>query len=432
MQDGAFPATRDLVLVGGGHTHALILKKWGMNPLPGTRVTVINPSAAAPYSGMLPGHLAGHYARADLDIDLVKLARYAKARIIIDAATAIDSTQRKIHLQSGRYIEFDVASIDVGITSEMPQIPGFAEHAVAAKPLGPFADKWRAALNDRSVTSIGIIGGGVAGAEIAMAFAHARRSQNIPTDVHLIDRNAILDALPKRAAQRIRSALRQAGITLHEHHAVTAITSTHIVTDQGDIPAHFICGAAGAKPHDWLKTSGLPLHNGFVEVGATLETPVQGIFAVGDCAHMTHAPRPKAGVYAVRQAPTLYANLRARLADKPPQRRYKPQSDYLKLVSLGGKSALGDRFGMAFSGAWVWKWKNHIDQTFMNQFRDLPKMKTPDLPTAHAAGLDELMQGKPLCGGCGAKVGSPRCYRRCKARHPATTPPSSPLAARRS
>ena len=90
------PLTRDLVLIGGGHTHALVLRKWGMNPLPGVRVTVINPGPTAPYSGMLPGFVAGHYTRAELDIDLVKLARFAGARIINGYATGVDIAAKTI------------------------------------------------------------------------------------------------------------------------------------------------------------------------------------------------------------------------------------------------------------------------------------------------------------------------------------------------
>ncbi|NCW69874.1 MAG: bifunctional NADH dehydrogenase FAD-containing subunit/selenide, water dikinase SelD, partial [Marivivens sp.] len=84
------PLTRDLVLIGGGHTHALVLRMWGMNPLPGVRVTVINPAPTAPYSGMLPGFVAGHYSKDELDIDLIKLARFAGARVIVDKAIGID------------------------------------------------------------------------------------------------------------------------------------------------------------------------------------------------------------------------------------------------------------------------------------------------------------------------------------------------------
>jgi len=97
------PYTRDLVLIGGGHTHALVLRKWGMNPLPwgmnplpGVRVTVINPGPTAPYSGMLPGFVAGHYTRDELDIDLVKLTRFAGARLIAGKAVAIDPVAKTI------------------------------------------------------------------------------------------------------------------------------------------------------------------------------------------------------------------------------------------------------------------------------------------------------------------------------------------------
>ena len=76
------PLTRDLVLIGGGHAHALVLRKWSMNPLPGVRVTLINPGPTAPYTGMLPGHIAGHYSRESLEINLMRLTQFAAARLI--------------------------------------------------------------------------------------------------------------------------------------------------------------------------------------------------------------------------------------------------------------------------------------------------------------------------------------------------------------
>ena len=103
------PLTRDIVLIGGGHCHALVLRKWGMNPLPGARLTLINPDPTAPYTGMLPGHVAGHYARGDLDIDLVRLARFAGARLILGRATAIDRNARRVSLTGHPDITYDIA-----------------------------------------------------------------------------------------------------------------------------------------------------------------------------------------------------------------------------------------------------------------------------------------------------------------------------------
>jgi selenide,water dikinase len=116
MHSPALPATRDIVLIGGGHTHALVLKRWGMQPLPGARLTVINPGPTAPYTGMLPGHIAGHYTREALEIDLVRLARHAGARLILGKAVALDRAAQRIHVPGRAPIGYDIASLDIGIT----------------------------------------------------------------------------------------------------------------------------------------------------------------------------------------------------------------------------------------------------------------------------------------------------------------------------
>ncbi|RBW42292.1 hypothetical protein DS901_16475 [Loktanella sp. D2R18] len=359
-------AMTDIVLIGGGHCHALVLRLWGMNPLPGVRVTVINPGPTAPYSGMLPGFVAGHYVRDELDIDLVRLARFAGAQLINGAATGIDQDGQMVHVSGHASIRYDLCSVDIGITSEMPQMPGFSKHGVPAKPLGVFASRWdqyRATATDPKVA---IIGGGVAGAELAMAIAHAL-SDRAP-QVTLIDRSTALSALGDRARAKMRAALDAQGVDILENSEVSALTQNGVMLVGGqELSSDFVVGAAGAKPHDWIAETGLALQDGYITVDPTLASNDPRIFAVGDCAHLAFDPRPKAGVYAVRQAPVLFDNLRAVISGGV-TRPYKPQKDYLKLVSLGRKSALAERFGVAWGGPLLWGLKNHIDRKFMRQF----------------------------------------------------------------
>ncbi|MTI03877.1 selenide, water dikinase SelD [Roseibium sp. RKSG952] len=405
MHTPPLPLTRDLVLIGGGHTHALVLRKWGMNPLPGARVTVINPGPTAPYSGMLPGYVAGHYERWELDIDLVKLARFAGARVILGAVEGIDTDMRVVRVAGRPPVAFDVASVNVGITSDMPAMPGFAEFAVPAKPLGPFAARWAEYLNGTGTASVAVIGGGVAGMELVMAMAHALHERGRKAQVTLIDSATALAATGAKAAATIRQSLDALGVELIEQAGISRVAEDHIALEDGrQIPATFVTGAAGARPYDWIEQTGLELESGFIRVNPYLQSSSPMIFAAGDCAHLSENPRPKAGVYAVREAPILLNNLRAALGSGR-MRHYVPQKDYLKLISLGGKSALAERLGTSFSGPVMWKWKNHIDQKFMNKFRDLPQMPTPSLPRNHAAGVREVLGDKPMCGGCGAKVG---------------------------
>ena len=396
------PYTRDLVLVGGGHTHALVLRSWGMNPLPGVRLTVINPGPTAPYSGMLPGFVAGHYTRDELDIDLVQLARFAGARLIAGKATAIDPVAKTIAVTDRPDIAYDVAVIDVGITSEMPSLAGFADFGIPAKPLGAFASRWDAYRTTATAPKVAVIGGGVAGAELAMAMAYALRDK--APQVSLIDRGEVLDGFDAPARNRLLAALEELGVTLVEHADVAEVRADAVhLTDGTLIASDFTTGAAGARPHDWIADIGVDLHQGSLIVGPTLQTSDPDIFAVGDCAHLSHDPRPKAGVFAVREAPYLFDNLRARLSGGK-MRNYHPQKDYLKLISLGGKSALAEKLGTARRGALLWKWKNYIDRKFMDQFDTLPVMQQP-LPLRMATGVIETIGNTPMCGGCGAKVG---------------------------
>ncbi|WP_299929980.1 selenide, water dikinase SelD [uncultured Pelagimonas sp.] len=408
MQKTDFPFTRDLVLVGGGHSHALVLRKWGMNPLAGVRVTLINPGPTAPYSGMLPGFLAGHYQRSELDIDLIRLARFSGARVILGKASGLDQEKRLVSLECGQNIHFDIASIDVGITSKMPTLQGFSQHGTPAKPLHAFAYAWEQFRQKPGDAKVAVIGGGIAGVEIALAFAHALSIRQRDYKVTLIDAGSVVGSLRQSARTKLIAELQSYNIDILEHAKISEISALGVVLEgENLIPAGFVCGAAGAHPHSWLRSTGLDLNDGFIEVSSTLQSSNPSIFAVGDCAHMSESPRPKAGVFAVRQADTLFDNLRATLAENRRLKHHQPQKDYLKLISLGRKSALGDRFGVAFRGAAVWRWKNRIDQSFMSKFKNLPGTNQPEPPTECAAGLKAELGGPPLCGGCASKLGQP-------------------------
>jgi selenide,water dikinase len=70
----------DLVLVGGGHTHVQVLRRWRMAPVPGVRLTVVVDRPEAVYSGMVPGFVAGDYARTSSRSTSCR-SRAARARV---------------------------------------------------------------------------------------------------------------------------------------------------------------------------------------------------------------------------------------------------------------------------------------------------------------------------------------------------------------
>ncbi|MFD0859581.1 selenide, water dikinase SelD [Roseovarius aquimarinus] len=406
------PLTRDLVLIGGGHAHALVLRRWGMNPLPGARLTLIDPTPKAPYTGMLPGHIAGHYPRTALDIDLGRLARFAGARLVTGRAVAIERAARRVSVEGRPDIAYDVLSIDIGITSAPMRLEGFDAHGIAAKPLGPFADRWQrfveAVRSGSEKPLCAVLGAGVAGVELALAMQHRLFGVATRPQVHLLDTGAALTGVAPATQRILRRQLRSAGVHLIENAEIAKITHDSVELKGRDaIRSALTVAAAGARPWPWLADTGLDLTDGFVTVAPDLRsTSDPAIFAAGDCAHLAHAPRPKAGVYAVRAVPVLHHNLRAALMGESRMRRFEPQKRYLKLVSLGDKSAVADRGALGLSLPGLWHWKDRIDQKFMQKFRDLPAMPPAPLPREMAGGAARELSDHPMiCGGCGAKVG---------------------------
>lgn len=407
------PITRDLLLIGGGHAHAIVLKMWGMKPLPGVRLTLINPDPTAPYTGMLPGLVAGHYGRDALEIDLVRLARFAGARLVLDRVVGLDLDKGRAQLAGRPDITFDLVSIDIGIGSGLAGVDQGL--AWLAKPLGAFADAWEAFVSDVTAStkapSVAVIGGGLGGVELAMAMAH-RLGQVCP------DRSAITislveaspDLLPSAAPalrKAVMSGLAGLEVEVLTGSAVTAIEGTRLQLANGDtLEAQFIATVAGARPANWLADTGLALHQGFISVEDTLRSASHDtVFAVGDTAHMLASPRPKAGVFAVRQGPILYHNLRAALSGGS-LGAFSPQTDYLKLVSLGGQTAVAEKWGLSVSGAKLWRLKDQIDRRFMAMLSDLLEMAAPEpTPGPVALGVRDAEAAQPLCGGCGSKVG---------------------------
>tara|TARA_R110002110_G_scaffold248571_1_gene464723 strand:- start:149 stop:778 length:630 start_codon:yes stop_codon:yes gene_type:complete len=185
----SYPIVKDLVLVGGGHSHVLLLRMLGMNPIPGLRVTLISPDILTPYSGMLPGVVAGHYSVDEIHIDLVPLCRFAGAQFIQARVEDIDPYARRVDIAGRPSLEYDALSLDVGITPDL-RISGAEEHAIPVKPIGQFLARWERFLDRLKATkiqNIAVVGAGAGGVELTLAIHEHIKQLDVPTpEMHLI------------------------------------------------------------------------------------------------------------------------------------------------------------------------------------------------------------------------------------------------------
>ena len=419
------PVVKDLVLVGGGHSHVAVLKKFGMKPLPGVRITLITRDVHTPYSGMLPGYIAGHYDFDETHIDLRPLAMFAGARIYHDEVMAIDHVNKKVICRNRPPVAFDILSINIGSTPSM-MTPGAEDNVTSVKPINNFVVRWHGLFErvrkKTEVVNIGGVGAGAGGVEVLLAIEHRLRSDFAAAGrssehikFHLFtDADDILMSHNASVRRRFNRVLRERRIDVHTGHKVIRVSSGSISCENGvEFALDEILWVTPAGAAHWLRNeTKLQLDdNGFVLVKETLEsTSHPGVFASGDIASVAAYPRPKAGVFAVRQGPPLAENLRRALTGRS-LKPFRPQRDFLSLISTGGKYAIGSKWVFAVESEWVWKLKNWIDIRWMDKYRDLPEMEEEGAVEI-AAGLADAEAMKEIsaiamrCGGCGAKVGT--------------------------
>jgi selenide,water dikinase len=452
MQSSHQPVLRDLVLVGGGHSHVGVLRMFAMKPEPGVRITVICTDIDTPYSGMLPGYISGHYSFDEVHIDLGRLCAFAGARLYHDAVVGIDRKNQKVICQNRPPVAYDLLSINIGSTPQVQHIEGAPTLAVPVKPIAQFNQRWLALLDKarqwpshRGRMTIAVVGGGAGGVELLLSMQYRLRHElkalgRSPEDlkfVLLTSGDTILPTHNPGVRARFVKVLQERNVEVHTHAEVVQVSPGCLHTRDGrTFDADETMWVTQAGGPAWLQSTGLALDDkGFILVHPQLQClndPL--VFAAGDIASLVERPLEKAGVFAVRMAKPLAENLRRSLRGQK-LLAYHPQRHWLALISTGNRYAVASRGPWGFGGDWVWRWKDRIDRQFMRRFTELPDMATQapgtNLQTAMRS-MGQLLkdiqaQGKApttrlsltseeslqaisaiamRCGGCGAKVGA--------------------------
>lgn len=422
MQANNTPVVKDLVLIGGGHSHVIVLKKFAMKPMPGLRITLITRDIHTPYSGMLPGYIAGHYDYDECHIDLAPLARFAGARIYHAEVESIDLKSKLIKATGRPDIHYDLVSINTGSRPNAMTVEGAEEHSLPVKPIDLFLEKWQL-LTEKVIKHKGefklmVVGGGAGGVESALSTQHrltrAIKDSNSQCQLKytlLAQSDCIMFAHNQGVRERFEHILKQRDIEVKTSFDVIKVNKDSIQSNDETLPIDGVIWVTTAAAPKWPKQAGLEVdENGFIKVNKYLQSISHpDVFVAGDIASLPD-PRPKSGVFAVRQGPFLAKNLRAAAINKSFS-AYKPQKNFLGLISTG------DQFAVASYGKWtyaskgLWKIKDWIDRSFMQKFSQLPEMTQDDnLKLSHGIAdqqaIKELSTLAMRCGGCGAKVGA--------------------------
>ncbi|MFW5329656.1 selenide, water dikinase SelD [Hydrogenophaga sp. ZJX-1] len=429
MQAPEQPILRDLVLVGGGHSHVVVLRMLAMQPEPGLRITLICTDIDTPYSGMLPGYISGHYSFDEVHIDLGRLAAFAGARFIHGEVTGLDRANQRVLLRDRPSVPYDLLSINTGSTPNVRKVEGAQAHTVPVKPIAHFNQRWLQLLERvralHSRFTIAVVGGGAGGVELVLSMQFRLRNElqklgrnpDLLRFVLLTAGDTLLPTHNPGVRARFARVLKERHVAVHTRAEVTQVSPGCLHTQDGrTFDADETMWVTQAGGPAWLQSTGLALdEHGFIQVNQQLQTlDDPKIFAAGDVASFKARPLEKAGVFAVRMGPPLAKNLRLSLRGQPLV-AYNPQQRWLALISTGDRCAVASRGALGFAGAWVWTWKDWIDRRFMRKFTELPAMADARPASAAPASslvlsADESRQAISAiamrCGGCGAKVGA--------------------------
>lgn len=368
-----------MLLVGGGHAHLEILRRCAEDKRSKDGadfdLTVVSPVPRQVYSGMVPGFLAGTYTLDEISIEVAPLVARAEGTLIEGSAVALDPVRQVVRLHDGREVGYDLVSFAVGSTTAGIDHEEVAAGAVPVKPLDRVIDlkaRLESLVRERPEPErrAAVVGGGAAGYEVALAI---RSALGNAAQVHLIERGPrLLAEYPEHFRKKALAVLAEKRIETVTSESVGKVLPDRAILSSGRaIPSNLTVWLAGAVGWPLFRDAGLPLdERGFLLLDDSLRSVADPkVFAAGDCGTMVNFPQtPKAGVYAVRQAPILWESLRAGLRGEEPP-RYRPQTGFLSILNLGDGRALMHWKGLVVKGRAVFRLKDWIDRRFLAKYR---------------------------------------------------------------
>lgn len=370
-----------LVLVGAGYGHARFLWEQARRRLPDAEIVLVSPAAEVPYSGMIPGWLAGHYRWQECCIDFSGLCRRARAKFSENAAAGLDLERSEVVLESGARIAYDWLSLNIGSTVNPPSWDGIA--VLPIRPLSRLRTLWEAVQKQIGQLAaiaewhVAVVGGGAAGVECILALHRGLMRFAPHVRFHFTLVYAGREMLPGTspgAARRLKRHLARRGIKVLSGFTVEGMRDGMLVYDGGkSLPADMVLWATGAEAFAWPGQAGiLTDERGFIRVDSCLRSlSHRNVFAAGDCAAW-EPPLPKAGVHAVRMGSVLAHNLAASLSGKSLRQysRYSPPRRILSLIGTGDANAVAAWGSLSCEGGWVWRWKQFLDRRFVFQYNN--------------------------------------------------------------
>ncbi len=362
-----------LVLAGAGHAHMVTMAGIHEIRRMGHDVTVVGPSDYHYYSGMGPGMLGTGYTPDDIRFAVRRTVEDQGGEFVRDSVVGVDPVLRELKLASGGVIRYDLISFNTGSHIAVPDIIGSRERVYTVKPIERLyqAGQEIELLAQQQAVTVAVVGGGPAGAEVAGNVAELLEQGDRSSRVILFAGSQLLAKFPAAVRDKSRMILEENGVVVKEVGHLLSIDNYCLHFDSGASEnADFVILATGVHPASFFREAGLGTGpDGGLLVNSYLQSPdFPEIFGGGDCIWFDERPLEKVGVYAVRENPVLFQNLKAYLQGDELQ-RFEPGGGYLLIFNLGKRRGVLRKNWFQISGRLAFLVKDWIDRRFMEKFR---------------------------------------------------------------
>jgi selenide,water dikinase len=399
------PIAKSVVLVGAGNAHLVFVKRWGMRPVPGVAVTLVNTTAVVPYSAMVPGHLAGDYTWDEITIDLVRLCQSVKVRFVAAPVSGIDPAARKVLFADRPPLSYDALSLGLGSFPACPAGAAESDRSIVMRPMGKLVERIdrleRQLQTEPLPFHLVVVGGGASGCELAVGI-HKRLGRFPGFRLTLLQGNErLLPEFPNRVTRAFERAFAERQIAVRVNARAIGHKDGLILLEGGDeLACDAVLWATQASPARLIGETGLDVDfGGFLRVHSTLQSVRHAdVFGTGDCVTFDSNPTlPKNGVHAVRQGAVLFDNI-IRFLREQPLRLFRPQRLCLCLLNTADGRAVLNYGPFTWTSRWARRRKDRIDRAWIRKFTRFAPMTT-----ATAEPADDYQM---RCGGCGSKISS--------------------------
>lgn len=392
-----------IVIVGGGFAGTTLARRL-MGRLPGGwEVMLISEESYATYSPLLSEVVGASIFPEHAVAPLREVIGSAGGgRFVMGVVTAVNIAERTLTcstLSGLRDFEFQHLVLAFGNRARLDLIPGMAEHALPLKTVGDAVHIRNVVLRRLAMMELEtdpvtrarlghfvVIGGGFSGVEVAGALIDCLKS--IARYYRWIDRKdlqvslvhdvaRLLPELPATLGAKALSALRRRGVRFKLDSSARSIDAEGLTLSNGSrLESATVVATVGTAPNLLVEYLGLPTVGNRIVVAPSFEVPdVNGVWALGDCAHAINAdsgkPSPPTAQFAVRQAHHLADSLFDRIAGRaPPPFRYRPRG---AMAVTGHLSGVANILGVQLSGfvAWLFWRAYYLSQlpTLRRKFR---------------------------------------------------------------